>query len=451
MAVVNGGGGTSRSIVNVAETALTNAVLGGIGIATGILAARWLGPQGRGELAAIQMWPSILSSLAMVGMGEALAYYCARRPSESKRYVTTACLIALAVMPLFASLGYVLMPHLLSRQSPRIVQAARSYLFLLPIYAFVGLPYHLLRGTQRYRLWNAMRLVPSVLWLAVLVVGVASSMSDPARMTATYLVLLACAGPLLTGIVWRNAAGPAAPTAATGRELTAFGLPSVIGTLPQFFNVKLDQMMVTAVVAPQQLGVYMAAVAWGSAIPMLSTAISQVMSPRIAAGSSDAERNRHFNHGVRGAAWVVAAAVIVLIAAAPLGVTIAFGQAFQPAIVPAAILVVASGLNAVNGAFEELLRGYGRPAATLRAESASLAVGVPALLLLLPRAGLTGAAIGSLIGSAAATAVLLFESRQAASLQMRDVFDTRAAAEMFAAARQRFAGLRLSRAAGRDF
>jgi O-antigen/teichoic acid export membrane protein len=290
-----------------------------------------------------------------------------------------------------------------------------------------------------------------MLWLAVLLISIKMQVSDPARMTAAYLALLACAGPLLTGIVWRAAAGPSTPTIAAGRELTGFGLPSVFGTLPQFFNVKLDQMMVTAIVVPQQLGVYMAAAAWGSAIPMLSSAISLVMSPRIAAESSDAVRNRHFNHGVRGAAWVVAAAVIVLVAATPIGVTLLFGRAFQAAIVPAAILVVASGANAINGVLEELLRGYGRPGATLRAESTALVVGVPALLLLLPRAGLTGAAIGSLISSAAATTVLLFESRHAAALRMRDVFDARAAASLIASLRQRFDHLRVTGAVSRDF
>ena len=61
--------------------------------------------------------------------------------------------------------------HMLSAQSPRIIQAARMYLILMPIYALVGLPYQLLRGVQHYRLWNVMRLVPAFLWLGVLIVG----------------------------------------------------------------------------------------------------------------------------------------------------------------------------------------------------------------------------------------------------------------------------------------
>jgi hypothetical protein len=69
----------------------------------------------------------------------------------------------------------------------------------------------------------------------------------------------------------------------------------------------------------------------------------------------------------------------------------------------------------------------------------------------MPRAGLTGAAIGSLISSAAATTVLLFESRHAAALRMRDVFDARAAASLIASLRQRFDHLRVTGAVSRDF
>jgi O-antigen/teichoic acid export membrane protein len=103
-----------------------------------------------------------------------------------------------------------------------------------------------------------------------------------------------------------------------------------------------------------------------------------------------------------------------------------FGHAFQGAVVPAMILVVAAGANALNGVLEELLRGYGRPAATLWAETTAVAVGLPALLILLPRAGLAGAGLASLVGYLAATAVLLVQSRRFAGLDFLDVLDPRA-------------------------
>src|SRR5207249_4701683 len=133
---------------NIAGTAFTNGILGAIGITTGVIAARWLGPEGRGELAAIQMWPSFLASFAMIGLPDAVVYFCAKHPSESRRYLVASVLIALGVMPVFALIGYILMPHLLSTQSPRIIGAARAYLILMPLYALVGLPYQILRGIQ---------------------------------------------------------------------------------------------------------------------------------------------------------------------------------------------------------------------------------------------------------------------------------------------------------------
>lgn len=410
---------------NIAGTAFTNGLLGAIGIITGVIAARWLGPAGRGELAAIQMWPSLLASLAMIGLPDAVVYFCAKHPSESRRYLVTAGVIVLSAMPAFALAGYLLIPHVLSAQSPRIIQAARVYLILMPIYALVGLPYQLLRGIQHYRLWNVMRLAPSLIWLGVLIVAVSLRVVDPVRLTAAFLLLLALAGPVLTWAVWRHAQGPAALSRGTATELVKYGLPSASATLSQFFNLKLDQIMVAAILPARDLGVYMVAVSWGTCIPMLSSALAMVVSTQIAGGASHAERNHKFSQGVRNGAWMIAAAVVLLAAATPVGIAIVFGGAFQAAVIPAAILVVASGTNALNGVLEELLRGYGRPSATLFAETVAVAVGLPALVLLLPRLGLTGAALASLAGYLSGTAVLFFQSRRVADLQVWSAIDPR--------------------------
>jgi O-antigen/teichoic acid export membrane protein len=410
---------------NIAGTAVTNGLLGAIGIMTGVISARWLGPAGRGELAAIQMWPSLLASLAMIGLPDAVVYFCAKHPSESRRYLVTAGVLVLSLMPAFALAGYLVIPHVLSAQSPRIIQAARIYLILMPIYALVGLPYQLLRGIQRYRLWNVMRLAPSLIWLAVLIVSISLRITDPARLTTTFLVLLALAGPALTWVVWKHAEGASAPTRGIATNLMKFGVPSASASLSQFFNLKLDQMMVAAILPAQELGVYMVAVSWGTCIPMLSSALAMVVSTQIAGGASHAERNRRFSQGVRNGAWMIAAAVVLLAAATPVGIAMVFGRAFQAAVLPAAILVVASGTNALNGVLEELLRGYGRPSATLFAESVAVAVGFPALVLLLPRLGLTGAALASLVGYLSGTVVLLLQSRRVADLQVWAAIDPR--------------------------
>ena len=410
---------------SIAQTAITNVALAGLGIATGVIVARWLGPVGRGELAAIQMWPSAMATVAMIGLPEALVYFSAKYPSESRRYLLSAVLTALVVIPIFAALGYALMPFLLSMQSDRVVQGARVYLWLLPVYALVGLPHQLLRGIQEYRLWNAFRLVPALLWLLVLVVALSLGTTDPIQITARYVGLLAVVGAAVTWIVWRRTAGSAAPTAPAVSSMVRFGFPSALSTLPQFFNLRLDQMAVAAVLPARQLGVYVTAVAWSACVPMLSSALAVIVAPRIAAEAMESERRRHFTRGVQGAAWLIAVPVAILLAATPFGVTVVFGRAFEQAVLPAMILVIASGVNAFNGVLEELLRGSGRPAATLFAEATAVAVGLPALLLLLPRAGLAGASVASLLGYFAATVVLVVYSRRVAGVNVLSVIDPR--------------------------
>src|SRR5262245_30271561 len=72
----------ARSLVgshagSVLITTATNFAIALLALATGPLAARMLGPEGRGELAAIQTWPSVIATLAMLGLGDATIYFAA--------------------------------------------------------------------------------------------------------------------------------------------------------------------------------------------------------------------------------------------------------------------------------------------------------------------------------------------------------------------------------------
>src|SRR5262249_41475816 len=79
----------------LAFTATTNIFLSILGLMTGVLSARLLGAAGRGELGAIQTWPNVLATIAILGLPDALVYYCARRPEDSGVYLTSAVSLAL--------------------------------------------------------------------------------------------------------------------------------------------------------------------------------------------------------------------------------------------------------------------------------------------------------------------------------------------------------------------
>ena len=53
-----------------------------VGMATGVMAARLLGPAGRGALAALMLWPALIASLVLLSLPTGLALEVARTPPE---------------------------------------------------------------------------------------------------------------------------------------------------------------------------------------------------------------------------------------------------------------------------------------------------------------------------------------------------------------------------------
>ena len=150
------------------QTAASDAALSFLGLATGVFAARLLGPVGRGELAAIQTWPTFIATLSTLGLGEAIVYYAAQEPEQGGRFIGSALVLALVAAPPFMAVSYFLMPYLLAAQSPGVVFASRCYLLLIPVYVALSMPVQGIRAKKKFGIWNVLRALSPLCWLLVL-------------------------------------------------------------------------------------------------------------------------------------------------------------------------------------------------------------------------------------------------------------------------------------------
>src|ERR1039457_3612071 len=150
------------------STFATNMALAGLAVATGVVAARLLGPSGEGQLTAIQTWPLLLGTLAMLGLDSALVYFIAREPDRAKQFTSTAILIGFLSSLAVGAAAWFVMPFLLSAQQPQVVSAARVFLLIGGIYAVVGIPHGSLRGAHAFTAWNLFRVAPGLAWLCIL-------------------------------------------------------------------------------------------------------------------------------------------------------------------------------------------------------------------------------------------------------------------------------------------
>ena len=397
---------------HVLLTAGTNVVLALLGLLTGIMAARLLGPQGRGELAAIQIWPSAIAVVAMLGLGDALVYFSARDPERSGRYLGSAIALALVSAFPFMLVGYLGIPFLLSAQSSEVIASARWYLILVPIFALVGMPYHPLRGRNDWVTWNALRVTPTLGWLAVLILAWSLGLAQPVFVAASYLVVLATLFFPVIFTVTRRVPGPFRPEVSRWGQMLRYGLPSVASSLPRMLNFRLDQMLMAAFLPAGTLGLYVVAVSWSSAVHPLPNALGAVLFPRVASQQIPEQRTEVFAQGSRLGVSVSATMALALMALTPFGIPLLFGAEFAAAIPAALVLAVAGAVAGVNLILEEGLRGLGHPASVMRAELGGLAVSAASLAILLGPLGIMGAALASLLGYGAVALLLVVAARR---------------------------------------
>src|SRR5271157_1227636 len=397
---------------NTAITAFTNMVSALLALMTGVMAARMLAPHGRGELAAIQAWPNILVFFVHLGTADAVAYYSACEPDRAGVYLTSALVLSLLSSVPFMFAAYAGMPFLLHAQSAAMVAEARLFLLMVPVSMLVSMPPNALRGRSDFVVWNCLRVLSGVVWLGTLVGVWLWGRVAPDFVANACLVAFAVLALPVGFVVFRRLPGPFAADPASIRRMLRYGLPCVSTTLPQQLNLRLDQVSIAAFLPPKELGLYVVAVAWSGALAPLLHSVAGSLLPAVASEATPEGRARAFAKGSRLAVLLAIGSAVIALIVTPMAVVVLFGAAFHGAIPAALVLVPAAAVAGLNVVAGEGLRGMGRPVEAMKAEFIGLGVTAVALALLLPRFGIMGAALASLLAYSTVTAALFTYARR---------------------------------------
>jgi O-antigen/teichoic acid export membrane protein len=391
-----------------------------IGLLTGILVARWLGPEGRGELAVVISWASMLTYLGNLGMPVAFAYSAARKPELRHQLWGNGLLVAAVQWLVLGLIGWLLLPKVLASHGPSLVHLTVLYLWVyLPLNLLTLYANAIQQGSGHYARYNAVRLsVPIgyatlllVFWIAgrinVQSVVLANILSNALTLT----LAMALALPPLIRLSHRAAHSWVRLTAL--RSDLRYGLSAQIGTLQPFSGLQLDVLALTMLSATHDLGLYMAALAGANLLRAQGYALGQVVLPEVAKQENRAEQWRIIHRFMAiAAAGGAAAFIVILFGARPL-LRLVYGEAFEPAEQILKLLVAAGAVGAVYRILADGLRGMGRPGVSTLAELTGLGVGVIGLSVGIPFWGTQGAAMAVLAASIASFIAALWLARRA--------------------------------------
>jgi O-antigen/teichoic acid export membrane protein len=177
-----------------------------------------------------------------------------------------------------------------------------------------------------------------------------------------------------------------------------YGIRAYLANFFAFLLLRSDIFIVRYQLGAAKTGVYSVAVSLADLLYVLPAVVGTILFPRLSR-MNDARRQWHAS--VRVAAIVLAAmtgaATISAVVARP-AVTLLFGPAFAHADRPFVILAVAMIFYGVNSVISNYAASRGFPAFAVWVWAVGLALNVGLNLLLVPRYGISGSAVASLIG-----------------------------------------------------
>lgn len=377
----------------------------GFSLATNVILARTLGPEGRGVYAVAVLVPALIALVAQLGIGPANVYHFSTGLLDADELIGHATALAL----LLGAIGYVAVLAYTQLLHNDTFAGVASHFVLI---SCVSIPFSLLaifmqgilQGAQRFGFFNLVLLTqyasPAVLLTGALVLDRGSTTAAVVAWTVSTIVTAAVAA-VCVSVLGRFSFRL---RRATLRRLLRFGLFSYLSSLSSFVNYRFDVLIVNIFAGARQVGLYSVGTGLAEIVWYLANAAGIVLAPRVAAESAEAA-DRLTEPVTRVVAFLALVAAVLLALVAPYAVVFFFGQAFAESVWAVWLLLPGIVTFSVARVLSMYLLGRNQLRIDLIASFVGLVVTLALDLLLIPRFGFRGAAVASSIAYTSAMLV----------------------------------------------
>lgn len=371
-------------VLNVAFSGLV--LCGNLG--TGILAARLLGPTGRGEYAVALAWISGVAILGPLGLREASLIAGASARKGSLRHMASSVSISgVASTVLFAMLAIV--GAMLLSPTSELATTLAFLCWVPPIMALSEVTYALMSAVERASLAAGLRVAAVFLYLLILAsLALADAQPTALQLLATQGASLGASAAVAI-VLFSRKIGFGRPNFPQLRTLFPIARRVVGLIVANVLRYRLDVLIISAVVGYGAVGLYSIAFNLSTVAPMVLVRLGDVLIPRLKLSA------RPTWIVWRTLGYIVSGATIAAILMASMAewlLSLLYGPAFTAAAPTLRILLIAAVLTCASNLLVQALQALGLPGAGSLAEWLALIALVCALAILVPLAHEVGAA-----------------------------------------------------------
>ena len=388
-----------RGLRAMAETLVSKFAIQGINAGTGIITARALMPPGRGQLAAMILWTSILAGFTSFGVPTSLIYFFRRNEADRDRIVATGLVLSVLTGVLATLIGVLFIPHWMQQYPPGTIRAAQWFMIITPITGVTLAGRSILEAAGSFSSSNILQLSTPLFTAVPLVALLLLHHLNPYTAAAAYI----CAAiPSFVYLLYRLRPYVRHLRADfhTGRLLLSYGVRSygidLLGTLA----FQLDQVLVVRMLTPGEMGSYVVVLSLSRMLNLVYNSVTMILFPK-AAGLSAEAVVALTERCARVATIVSAAAALFIYVFGPFFLNLLYGREYGSALSSLRILLVEVTLAGTASVLAQAFMALGRPGIVTILQAVGLSFSIPLMLILIPRWGIKGAATALLASTLA--------------------------------------------------
>jgi O-antigen/teichoic acid export membrane protein len=390
---------------------------------SGVVLARGLGPEARGQLAVVLLWAPLLAGLGGLGVAEAVAYHASKELKGHSDALTSAMIVALPQSMALMLIGLIVLPFALAGKPAYVIQDAVIYLVVIPLNPLSLYPLAVLQGRLSFSSFNLVRLLVNVAYTAfVVILWALGSLSVFAAMAASLAATFATCGVSLY-LVWAHGYVNWRPASWLFRSLLTFGLKIHVGNIAGILGTRLDILFLSFLSSAAVLGHYTVATSVASGIALVPNAVSMILYPAFSRDAPSDRPRRLSRLLLVGTALTVVVVPAAIILVWPL-IPFVFGNAFRSAVPIAQLLVGGYLLRGWSAVFAAVVRGSGHPFTASVGDVLNIVAFAPLLMVLARPTFGTGAAIALTGAAAVQVAWLGIQAFRCTGLTIESMFGT---------------------------
>lgn len=408
--VVIGAGADSRpkkklsSVAAVAQSIGTRLLMIAINAATGILTARALQPAGRGELAAMILWPVFLANALTLGVPSALLFQLRNNPQKRSQLLGAALLLA-GLMGLVGMVAGALFMHtFIPQYSPRVVFFARIFLLNTPLSAMMLVGRAALESQGDFAASNRLFLAPPAQTLVCLAILWQTGTLTPVSAGLAYVPMGVAPFLWMLNRLWRTFRPSLRSFVDSARQLFNYGVRAYGIDLCGTMSLYVDQALVVRMLEPKMMGAYVVALSLSRMLNAFHASVAMVLFPRAVSRSPQVVREMT-GRAARMSTLLTALAATGLFFLGPYLLTLLYGKEYASATPVLRILVLEAVLSGATLVLSQAFMALERPGVITALQVTGLLLTLPLMLVFVPRMGIVGAGLALLVST---TARLLF-------------------------------------------